>query len=151
MQSKPYTVSRNVLSRLTAFYYLRTFWFILIGPFLFGIGLILLGPNQMSRFFGFILAAWPMTVFARALLLTGKAARAWAKPTVMTIAKDAFLFESETEPVSRFQLKFEGVRSVVPLLGFYLIQTRRFAFVPVPVAAAPENFPDNLEFLNNRT
>ena len=85
IQSKPYTIPRTVLSRITALYYLRTFWFVLIGPFLFGIALLFLAPNQTARYFGFFLAVWPMTIFTRALLLTGKAAKIWSKSTVMSL------------------------------------------------------------------
>jgi hypothetical protein len=138
IQSKPYTIPRTVLSRITALYYLRTFWFVLIGPFLFGIILLFVAPNQTYRYFGFFLAVWPMTIFTRALLLTGKAAKIWSKSTVMTVDKDAFLFESQTEPVSRFKLRFESVRKVVPLVGFQLLQTRRFGFVPIPEGALQE-------------
>ncbi len=135
IQSQPYTIPRTVLARLTAFYYLRTFWFLLIGPFLFGLVLMFLGPNEVSRFFGVVLVVWPLTVFARSLLLTYRNAKVWARPTVMTVAEDAFLFESQTEPVSRFKLRFESVRRIVPLMGYYLLQTRRFAYIPVPEEA----------------
>ncbi len=132
IQSSPYTISRTALARLTAFYYLRTFWFVLIGPLLFGIGLTFLGPNQTSRAFGAILVAWPLTVFARSILLTRKSAIVWSKPTTLALGEDAFLFESQTDPIKRYKLRFESVRRVVPMMGFHLLQTRRFAFIPVP-------------------
>ena len=138
IQTQPYFIPRTVLSRLAALYYLRTFWFVLVGPFLFGIVLLFVGPNQIARVFGVILAIWPATVFTRSLLLTGKVARVWSKPTVMTVDKDAFLFESQTEPVSRQKLRFESVRKVVSIAGYDLIQTRRFGFVPVPREALPD-------------
>lgn len=148
IQSQPYTIPRSVLARLTALYYLRTFWFVLIGPFLFGLVLTIVGPNQMSKFFGAILVIWPLTVFARSILLTSKNAKVWAKPTVMTVAEDAFLFESQTEPISRFKLRFESVRRVMPLMGYLLIQTRKFGYVPVPEAAAPKGSLENLPFMS---
>lgn len=146
IQSQPYTIPRTVLARITALYYLRTFWFVLIGPFLFGLVLMLVGPNQMARFFGMILVIWPLTVFVRSLLLTGKNAKVWAKPTVMTVAEDAFLFESQTEPISRFKLRFESVRRVMPLMGYLLIQTRKFGYVPIPESAIPKDSLENLSF-----
>lgn len=146
IQSQPYTIPRTVLARITALYYLRTFWFVLIGPFLFGLVLMFIGPNQLARFFGVVLVIWPLTAFARSLLLTGKNARVWAKPTVMTVADNAFLFESQTEPISRFKLRFESVRKVMPLMGYLLIQTRRFGYVPVPESAVPKGSLENLSF-----
>jgi len=134
-QTKPYTIPRTILSRIAAFYYLRTFWPILIGPMLFGIALMIFGPNQMARFFGVILAIWPGTTFVRALLLVGKPAQAWAKPTVMSFDEDALYFESQTTPPSRLRLKRTVVRQLVPLVGFYLVQFRKFEFVPVPMDA----------------
>ena len=136
IQSQPYSVPRPVLARLTALYYLRTFWFILIGPFVLGVILMSVGPNSISRFFGAILAIWPATVFMRAFLLVGKNAKVWSKKTVMTVSGDAFLFESES---SKLRLRFEGVRKVFPLAGYQILQTRTFGFVPVPTAALPEN------------
>lgn len=146
IQSKPYTIPRTVLSRITALYYLRTFWFLLIGPFLFGLVLMLIGPNEISRFFGVVLVVWPLTVFARSLLLTRKNAKVWAKPTVMMVAEDAFLFESQTEPVSRYKLRFESVRKIVPMMGYILIQTKRFGYVPIPEDSLPEGSLGDLTF-----
>jgi hypothetical protein len=140
IQSQPYAIPRTVLSRLAALYYLRTFWMVLLVPPIFGIALLFVGPNQTARFFGLILAIWPATVFVRSLLLTGKSAKVWASKTVMTVDKDAFLFESQTEPVSRLKLRFESVRRVVHLAGYELLQTRHFGFVPVPTAALPDGF-----------
>lgn len=146
IQSKPYTIPHTVLSRIAALYYLRTFWFVLIGPVLFGIALLTFGPNRMSQFFGMILIFWPMTVFTRALLFTRKTAKVWAKPTVMTVADGAFLFESTGEPVSRMKLDFSSMRRVFPLLGYYILQTRRLGFVPVPISALEPEVLDNLAF-----
>jgi hypothetical protein len=137
IKSEPYSIPRIVLARLTALYYLRTFWFVLLGPFLFGIVLLFVGPNQTARIFGLILAIWPMTVFSRALLLTGKAAKLWGKPTTVTLAEDGYYFESQGEPVSRLKLRFESIRRVIPLGRYLLFQTRRFGFVPIPDDALP--------------
>lgn len=152
IQSKPYSIPRTVLARITAIYYLRTFWFVLLGPFLFGVILLFVGPNQAARIFGLILAIWPITIFSRALLLTGKSAKLWAKPTTVSIGDDAFYFESETEPVSRFKLRFEGVRKVMTLGVFRLLQTRRFGFVPIPDGVLPEGSFEGLKLgLDART
>jgi len=136
--TKPYTIPRPVLSRLAALYYLRTFWPILLGPVLFGLAVAILGPNRMIRFLGAVLAIWPATAFARALLLVGKPAQAWGKPTVMSFDEEALYFESQTEPVSRLRLKRTVVRRLVKLAGFYLVQFRKFEFVPVPMGAFEE-------------
>jgi hypothetical protein len=145
IKSKPYSIPRTVLARLSAIYYVRTFWFVLLGPFLFGVALMFLGPNQTARVFGLIVAIWPITIFTRAFLLTGKSAKAWIKPTTLTIGDDAFYFESETEPVSRLKLRFESVRRVVALGGYRLLQTRLFGFVPVPEEVLPAGALDDLK------
>jgi hypothetical protein len=137
IQSKPYSIPRTVLARIAAIYYLRTFWFILLGPFLFGVALLFVGPNQTARVFGLILAAWPITIFTRALLLVGKSAKVWAKPTTVSIGDDGFYFESQTEPISRLKLRFEGVRKVLTLGAYRLLQTRQFGFVPIPDEVLP--------------
>lgn len=136
--SQPYTIPRPILSRLAGIYYLRTFWPILVGPTVFGIALLIFGPNQMLRLFGVFLAAWPGTVFVRALILVGKPAKAWAKPTVMSFDHDALYFESQTEPVSRLKLKRTSIRRVFRLAGYYIVQFRKFEFVPVPILALEE-------------
>jgi hypothetical protein len=141
IQSKPYTIPRVTHARLTAFYYLRTFWFILLWPFLFGIALVIFGPNQISRAFGALVAAWPLTVFARAYLLHRKVHAAWLHPTVLTVGEQAFLFESEDSPErkgGRFKLNFNSVRQVIPMFDYQLLQTRRFGFVAIPNDALPE-------------
>jgi hypothetical protein len=135
------------LARVTALYYLRTFWFILIGPFLFGVALLIFGPNRAAQIFGLIMAIWPMTVFARALLLTRKQAKVWEKPTVMTVGEDAFLFESNVEPLNRMKLDFKSMRRVYPLLGYYILQTHKLGFVAVPVSALEPKALENLSFL----
>ncbi len=148
IQTKPYSIPRSILSRVTALYYLRTFWPILLGPAIFGIALMALGPNQMARYFGLILVIWPFTAFGRSLLLTGKPARAWAKQTVMSFDDEALYFESKTEPPSRLRLKRTIVRRVISLAGFYLIQFRRFEFVPVPMGVF-ESDEDRKAFLES--
>lgn len=129
VQTRPYTIPRSVLSRLTALYYLRTFWPILILPFLFGVAVFIFGPNKEFRVFGLVLMIWPFTAFIRGLLLTGKAAKAWSQPTVMSFDDEAFYFQS---PLSALSLKRSVVRRLVRLFGFYLLQFRRFEFVPIP-------------------
>jgi len=148
IQSQPYTIPHTVLSRISALYYLRTFWPILAGPVLFGIALMVLGPNRISQFFGIVLVIWPMTVFTRALLLTRKTAKVWAKPTVMTVGEEAFLFESQNEPVSRMKLDFNSMRKVFPMLGYYILQTRKLGFVPVPISALEPHELDSLTFVS---
>lgn len=133
IQTKPYTIPRPILSRIAALYYLRTFWPILLLPVLFGLSLAIFGPNRMFRFFGAVLAIWPATAFARSLLLVGKPAQAWAKPTTMSFDDEALYFESQTEPPSRLRLKRTVVRKLIKLAGFYLVQFRKFEFVPVPM------------------
>lgn len=138
IQSQPYTIPRFVLSRIAGLYYLRTFWFILAGPFLFGLALLFFGPNQIARVFGLLLVIWPTSIFARAFLLVKKTSKAWAKPTIMTVADDAFLFESLSEEGGgKYRLKFDVVRKVIPLMGYQLLQTRRYGYVAVPVSALP--------------
>lgn len=141
IQSKPFTIPRITHARLTAFYYLRTFWFVLIWPFLFGIAIVVFGPNQTYRAFGAFLVAWPLTVFARAYFLHRKVHIAWLHPTVMTVADGAFLFASEGSPDregGRFKLRFASVRRVIPMFDYQLLQTRRFGFVAIPNSALPD-------------
>lgn len=135
IETKPYSFTRSELSRLTALYYLRTFWFVFIGPFLFGIILMIFGPNQTTRVFGLVFAGWPGTVFVRSLLLTKKNAQAWVHPTVMSVREDGLYFESQTEPIQRVKVRFESIRRTIPILGYLLFQTRRFGFIPLKESA----------------
>ena len=138
IQSQPYTISRLMHARLTGFYYLRTFWFVLLPPFFFGLALVIFGPNKVSQVFGLVLAVWPMTVFARAYLLHRKVHEAWLEPSVLKIGEDAFLFENQSSKRTA-QLRFNAVRKVVPMLGYQLLQTLKYGFVAVPDDALPPN------------
>lgn len=140
IQSQPYSIPRSILSRITAIYYLRTFWFILIGPFLFGLTLLFVAPNPTIRFFGVILAVWPATVFTRSFLLVGKNAKVWANPTVATIRDDGVYFVAEGTAPTRLRLTFQGLRNAFPLAGYFILQTRRFGFVPIPLQSISEAF-----------
>ena len=148
IRTKPYRIARIELSRLSALYYLKTLWFLLIGPFLFGLVLLVFGPNQTFRVFGLVLAAWPGTIFVRSLLITRKNAAVWSQPTVAWIEDETVYFESQEEPVHRFKLAFAGIRNVVRIAGYILLQTRRFGFVPIPVSAFSE--PGQVEFLTKQ-
>jgi hypothetical protein len=136
IESKPYTISRLMHARLTGLYYLRTFWFVLVPPFVFGVALVIFGPNKVSQVFGLVLAIWPMTVFARAYLLHRRVHEAWLEPTVLKVGEDAFLFENQGSNRTA-QLKFTSIRKVVRMFGYQLLQTLKYGFVAVPDDALP--------------
>jgi hypothetical protein len=148
IRTKPYRIARIELSRISALYYLKTLWFILIGPFLFGLVLLLFGPNQTFRVFGLILAMWPGTIFVRSLIVTRRNAEVWSKPTVAWIEDGTVYFESEEEPVRRFKIAFQNIRNVVRIAGYLLLQTRKFGFVPIPISALGD--PDQVELITKQ-
>jgi hypothetical protein len=113
--------------------YVRTFWFVLIGVPIFGLIALIIGTTPIIRYIGMVSLLWPVTIPARAGLITSRVGRQLMRPTVVEILEEAVVFEDSQDPAVRMGMRYESIRSVRIMRGLYALMTRRFAFTVFPI------------------
>lgn len=101
-------------------------------------------PTQAGIGFGMILLLWPLTIPARSILLTGRAAKRVLSPTRMVAEGDHLCFI--TNPMDlNYRINKDSVRDVIRRKEYMCIELWKFKLVYVPLKAL--NDPDDLKKL----
>ena len=128
-----YRLRRTDISLSYAIEYFRSFWWAISGMPVFGLVCLILVHDAVVKMFGAVCLLWPLTVPARAFILTSKASRQMMKPTVVELTSEHLLFKAADGTGTRLHL--EVVRSVRRRGHLYVIRTRRLAMGLIPVEA----------------
>lgn len=131
--TREYGLGRADISLNYAIEYLRTFWWAIAGVPVFGLVCLILGRDAVVQAFGLVCLLWPLTIPARAFLLTSKASRQMMKPTTLEISEDCLLFSASDGTGTR--LHTASIRSIRRRGGQFVIRTRMLAMSLVPVDA----------------
>lgn len=116
--------------RVAAEEYLRRFWWVILGVPVSGLLMLLLIDHPVVKYLGFVGVCWPLTIPARAVLITNKKARRLARPTWVSVEDDAIYFHDESGGGTKIPFSIvSGLRNSGDL---YVIQTRNFSFTVMP-------------------
>jgi hypothetical protein len=146
IETRPYTVPRLRLAYLAVEEYVRTFWFFIVAVPLGGIVMLAVGDRTLQAI-GFLAVLWPMSIPARAIMITTKASRLFATGAVMRAGDEEIEFLGTTpgpngKPL-RMALARDGIRDVVRRQGMLLLRTYRLTFAPVDPNAFPDEATQN--------
>lgn len=139
LRSQPFTVSRVALARAAAEAYFRSFWwFVVPGP-LFGLVLLVLSPDRTIKAIAALGVLWPASIPARAYFLTSGLAKRLSKPTTLIVLPEGLFFSGET---AQFKVVFDALRSIRERYGMFVMRTKKYDAILVPVEAFPEGSRD---------
>jgi hypothetical protein len=131
---QPFRVSRFVLSRLAAEQYIRAFWWFVAIPPLFGV-LCLFSGSQVLFSLGMFGILWPVSVPARAVLISRKAGRFFSQPT--WVRQEGYTLYFSHESGSGMKLSLGSVRKIDERHGYLLLTYGIGEFVAIPKDFVP--------------
>ena len=130
-------MSRSQLVYWSANEYIRRFWPAFIAFPITGILLMLLMPTQVGIGLGMIMILWPMSIPARSILLTGKAAKRVLSPTRM-VAEGEHLYFIVNPMEMNYRVNKKSVRDVILRNEYVVIELWKFKMIFVPLSAFSE-------------
>ena len=139
IETTEYRISRSQLVYWSANEYIRRFWPAFIAFPVTGILLIVLMPIQVGFALGTILIMWPLSIPARSILLTGRAAKRVMSPTRM-VAEGEHIYFIVNPMDLNYRVNKKSIRDVVLRNEYVVIELWRFKMIFVPLA----NFTDKV-------
>jgi|SRR5579862_1178077 len=107
------------LAYATAGLYVRTLWWALIGMPIGGFLILCLLKLPIMQYLGAVMILWPITIPARAAVITSDQRKLYVLPTVATFRNDAFYLDPEGGTPIRIPLTW--VRRVLRRGQMYLV------------------------------
>lgn len=120
------------ISLATAESYVRTFWYWIVAVPLFGVLLLTFGRDRLLQAVGLMAILWPLTIPARAFILSSRASRRLILPTTVYLGADALRFEQKE---SSFRLKAQAIYKVRQARDLIWITTRKMSVFFIPADA----------------
>lgn len=127
-------MSRSQLVYWSANEYIRRFWPAFIAFPITGILLMVLMPTQIGIGLGMIMILWPMSIPARSILLTGKAAKRVLSPTRM-VAEGEHLYFIVNPMEMNYRVNKKSVRDVILRHEYVVIELWKYKLIFVPLNA----------------
>ena len=140
IETTEYRISRSQLVYWSANEYIRRFWPAFIAFPITGILLIVLMQSQVGLALGTIMIMWPLSIPARSILLTGRAAKRVLSPTRM-VAEGEHIYFIVNPMELNYRVNKKSIRDVVLRREYVVIELWRFKMIFVPLA----NFNDKVE------
>lgn len=127
-------MTRAQLVYWSAAEYARRFWPAFIAFPISGVMLIAFMPTQIGIGLGMMMILWPMSIPARSILFTGKAAKRVLSLTKMHTSGEHVLFDVNPAELS-YRIHRDSVRDVVVRPECVVIELWKFKLVYVPRTA----------------
>lgn len=127
-------MSRSQLVYWSANEYIRRFWPAFIAFPITGILLMVLMPIQVGIALGMIMILWPMSIPARSILLTGRAAKRVLSPTKM-VAEGEHLYFIVNPMELNYRVNKKSVRDVILRREYVVVELWKFKMIFVPLDA----------------
>ncbi len=131
--TRQYRLTRAQISFATAQQYVRAFWWLLISVPTFGIICLVLSDDQALKLCGLICLLWPLTIPARAFIVTSKPSRCLLRPMTLLLGDDSLILRADEN--SGMKLKKSSIRSIHMRGALYVLLTRTLGIVLVPIDA----------------
>ena len=132
IETTEYRISRSQLVYWSANEYIRRFWPAFIAFPVTGILLIILMPMSVGFALGTILIMWPLSIPARSILLTGRAAKRVMSPTRM-VAEGEHVYFIVNPMELNYRVNKKSIRDVVLRREYVVIELWRFKMIFVPL------------------
>jgi len=146
LRSKPYKIPRSTLALWSAREYSRRFWWCFIAIPVAGLIAVLGSEYRLLQGLGLFGVLWPLSIPARSVLVTAKAAKRWLQETTLVVEGQHIYFISD-DPKVGMRLKIESIRYITDRGSCIVVDLPRFnlLFVPKSAFETPE---DAIRFLN---
>jgi hypothetical protein len=140
VETNTYKITRTQLAYWTAFEYIRRFWPGFIAFPITGIVMFVTMDVQVVKGLGMLMTLWPLSIFARAILISGRAAKRVLNPTKMVFEGDHAYFIVEPHELN-YRIHKDSVRDVKSRVEYVVIELWRYKLVFVPYFAfkSPED------------
>ena len=102
--SETYTILRLELAYAIAALYVRTLWWALIGLPISGVLIVILMQVPIMRYLGAVMVLWPITIPARAIVISADQRKLYIRPTIATFRDEAFYLDPEGGTPTRIPL-----------------------------------------------
>ena len=98
-----------------------------------GVFLLILMPTQVGIGFGMLLIMWPLSIPARSILLTGRAAKRVLSPTRM-VAEGEHLYFIVNPLEMNYRVNKTSVRDIVLRKEYVVVELWKFKLIFVPLS-----------------
>jgi hypothetical protein len=132
IETNEYRISRSQLVYWSANEYIRRFWPAFIAFPATGLMLLILMPTQIGIGMGMLMILWPLSIPARSILLTGRAAKRVLSPTRM-VAEGEHLYFIVNPMEMNYRVNKKSVRDVVLRKEYVCVELWKFKMIFVPV------------------
>jgi hypothetical protein len=144
IETRPYTIPHLRFAYLAAEEYVRTFWFFVVAVPLGGVVLLLTGERTLQAI-GFFAVLWPMSIPARAILITRRASKLFSRGVVMRSGAEGVEFVAQAQGANGKRLRMAvpkgAIRGIVVRQGVLLLRTYRQQIAPI----APDAFANDAD------
>jgi hypothetical protein len=140
IETNEYRISRTQIVYWSAFEYARRFWPAFIAFPISGLIIFFTMNNQSLKALGILMALWPLTIFARAIIITRKAAKRLTHPTRMVCEGEHVYFI--VNPVEmNYRVHHDSIRDVKARIEYVVIEMWKYRLLYVPYASfkSPED------------
>jgi hypothetical protein len=134
IETSEYRISRSQLVYWSANEYIRRFWPGFIAFPIMGIILFIAMPTQVGIGLGMLLILWPMSIPARSILLTGRAAKRVLSPTRM-VAEGEHLYFIVNPLEMNYRVNIKSVRDIVVRKEYIVVELWKFKMIFVPITS----------------
>ena len=134
IESTEYRISRSQLVYWSANEYIRRFWPAFIAFPVSGLLLLVFMPTQVGIGLGTMMILWPLSIPARAILLTGRAAKRVLSPTRM-VAEGEHVYFIVNPMDLNYRVNKKSVRDVIRRKEYVCIELWKFKMIFVPLNA----------------
>ncbi|MBS1701816.1 MAG: hypothetical protein JST12_09155 [Armatimonadetes bacterium] len=125
-------MSRSQLVYWSANEYVRRFWPAFIAFPVSGILMLVLMPSQVGIGLGMLMILWPLSIPARSILITGRAAKRVLSPTRM-VAEGEHLYFITTPMDHNYRVNIKSVRDVIQRKEYVVVELWKFKLIYVPL------------------
>ncbi len=102
-----------------------------------GVILFILMPTQVGIGLGMLLILWPLSIPARSIILTGKAAKRVLSPTKM-VAEGEHIYFSVNPPEMNYRVNKNSVRDVITRKEYVVVELWKFKMIFIPLSSFTE-------------
>lgn len=137
IETSEYRISRSQLVYWSANEYIRRFWPGFIAFPIMGVILFILMPTQVGIGLGMLLILWPLSIPARSIILTGKAAKRVLSPTKM-VAEGEHIYFNVNPPEMNYRVNKNSVRDVITRKEYVVVELWKFKMIFIPLSSFTE-------------
>lgn len=138
IDTNEYRISRSQLVYWSANEYVRRFWPAFIAFPITGLLMIVLMQTQMAIGLGLLMILWPFSIPARAILLTGRAAKRVLSPTRM-VAEGEHLYFIVQPMELNYRINKKSIRDVIRRKEYVVVELWKFKLVYIPIGGFQSN------------